>query len=169
MLEGLAYEPEEKKYDTGNRFYSIIHETPQIRATVDVSVEGGDFVWVSIDFWRLKEDQAYPENVLLELLTHNFGTRYVHFLYLKGTRQMRLAGRLPNRDLTPADIKAIIEEAVDVAGRTVHLWHPERWPKEESDAAPEKSGEAEPASEAPKAVPAAAPRGEAACTPSCGA
>ena len=128
LLEGLGYEPEEGHFgDTGNAYYKITRTSGGLTVSVDFNVSNPAFLWLSVDYWRLADEQQFPNQVLLDLLAENRGLKYVHFIYLANERRIRLAGNLLNRDIKPVDVRQMLDEAVAVSARTQHLWNPNNW------------------------------------------
>jgi hypothetical protein len=128
LLEGLGYEPEERHFsDTGAAFYKISTASGGLTVYVDFNVSDPAFLWLSVDYWALADDQQFPPQVPLDLLAENEGLKYTHFLYLADERRIRLAGKLLNRGIKPADVRRMLDEAVAVSARTQHLWNPNNW------------------------------------------
>ncbi|ODR98692.1 hypothetical protein AUC68_09910 [Methyloceanibacter methanicus] len=139
MLQNLGYEPVEQKYPNGDPYQRIKGSAPDLNWTADLAVNpNSKLVWLEMDFWGLNENQKFPYDVLLEALERNFNLGTVRFIYLKRLRKLRLAGSLPNRDVTPVQIRKLIDEAVNEARQTQHLWNPNKW---RVDAAQEQPAE----------------------------
>ncbi|HML92113.1 hypothetical protein [Methyloceanibacter sp.] len=128
MLENLGYEPNEGKYPSGRPFQTIKGTTPALTWTANLSANPTThLIWIEMNFWSLQGDQKFPYDVLLEALERNFRLDTVRYVYLKDSRQLRLAGSLPNRDIKPVQIRALIDETVNEAQQTEHLWNPNKW------------------------------------------
>ncbi len=147
MLENLGYEPTEHAYASGNKYLSIKGDTAGLKWTLDFSLsDDPKLVWATINYWQLKDDQKFPYDVLLKTLAQNDGPKYMHFAYLENARQLRLVGSVINRDLTPADLRKMIDEAVKISSQTQQLWNPNEWPAE-APKAPEDAAPMEPSQE----------------------
>lgn len=147
MLENLGYEPKENNYSTGNVFQTITGSVPGLDWTMSVSVNSNtNLLWAAMDFWPLDEGQKFPYDVLLEALERNFRLDTMRFIYLNRDRKLRLAGSLPTGDLKPIHLRKLIEEAVNEAAKTGHLWNPNNWRQDVSEdmtpKAPEKETDA---------------------------
>lgn len=142
MLVNMGYEPEEEKSADGSSYFTITGEAPDLNWTVSLSVSGPTgLVWIGMDFWSLK-DKKIPNDVLLEALERNQHLNTVRFMYLKDAEKFRLGGSIPNRDVTPAELRKLIDETVNEARQTQHLWNPNNWraqpQKEEAEKEPDK-------------------------------
>ncbi|MCR9135995.1 MAG: hypothetical protein NXI27_08375 [Alphaproteobacteria bacterium] len=143
MLENLGYEPTENKYPNGYVFQEITGSVPGLNWTMNVSVNPDTkLLWAEMDFWPLEEGQNFPYDVLLEVLERNFQLDTMRFMYLTRSRKFRLAGSQPVRGLKPIHVRKLIEEAVNEAAKTTHLWNPNNWRQQDADdmtaKAPEK-------------------------------
>ena len=148
MLENLGYEPKEGKYPNGNPFQTIGGATPELTWSANLSVNPSThLIWLEMNFWSLQGDQKFPYDVLLEALERNFQLDTMRYVYLKESRKFRLAGSLPNRDIKPVQIKALIDEAVNEAQQTQHLWNPNKWRQQPAKDEPAKTPDQEEAAE----------------------
>lgn len=128
MLENLGYEPTEDKYPNGSIFQIITGSAPGLNWTLNISINPRtELLWAEMNFWPLEEGQKFPYDVLLEALERNFQLDTMRFVYLKGNRKLRLAGSLPVRNVKPVHVRKLIDEAVNEAAKTKHLWNPNNW------------------------------------------
>jgi hypothetical protein len=142
MLTNMGYEPTEGHFPDGNPFQEISGVASVMSWSANVSVNPvTNLIWLEMSFWSLNEDQKFPYDVLLEALERNFHLDTVRFMYVKGSRRLRLAGSIPNHDVRSADIRQIIEAAVNEARETQHLWNPNKWRQTATEDKPAKATE----------------------------
>ena len=136
MLENLGYEPKTKKYDSGRQYYEIKKKGGTVTLTMDLYISNNDtMIWSFTSFWPLKEGQKFPNDVLLEAMTNNNKTVYVHFSFFKN--KLTLSGSLANHNVRAVDLRKMLDEMLVVSDRTRHLWNPKYWNNKTAEKKPD--------------------------------
>jgi hypothetical protein len=147
MLENLGYEPTGGKYNnSGQEYWRIKRAGRNVTLTMDTFVRNDGLVWVYAGYWQLKDDQKFPDHVLLEALSQNNNTGYVHFS-VHPDRKFTLSGSLANHNVRAVDMRKMLDEMLLMSDNTRHLWNPKYWKKTADDARP---GSDEPMADAEK-------------------
>ena len=128
MLENMGFEPTEKTFSNGENYYEIRIQRGAWNYSLDVNANSPKMVYVSMSFGLYTgKIEDFPKDKLVALLAENQNTMYSHFLYLKETNKFRLLSRLLNGSITPVILRRALNEMVNVADRTEHLWNPKKW------------------------------------------
>ena len=139
MLVNMGTSQRRKNLPTALDF-AITGQAPDLNWTVGLSVSGPTgLVWIGMDFWL--KDKKIPNDVLLEALERNEHLDTVRFMYLKDAENSACGGSIPNRDITPVELRKLIDETNE-ARQTQHLWNPNtgaRNRKEEAEKEPDKA------------------------------
>jgi hypothetical protein len=124
-LENLGYAPETLQSTAGSPMYLIRFERDGWTFGLYVALSpNGSMVWISAPLKDVPEDLASPEP-LRQLLTASDGIGPSHFT-LKGKR-VCLNTPLENRDITPARLRAAIDETTGTVKATQNLWDTDTW------------------------------------------
>lgn len=130
MLKNLGFEiGKEGKKETGQALYDIRHEHEgsTIWAAVSLGSTSQD-IWVTVNFGNLSPTQDLPREILLQMLDANYQqANYVYFAYDNEARHLILTGAIPNHEVQPAQLKRLIDEAVERTYNTGDLWDPSKW------------------------------------------
>lgn len=132
MVEGLGYEPNEGKFNgTDTPYLSIrIPGSPwnyDITIYVDTDKK---FVGLNTQFAVYQGPAAdIPQSALLGLLSENADLTFANFRYTTSTKSLFLVASLRNKNISPADLRRVIDEIVSGANRTQKFWDPKHWPK----------------------------------------
>jgi hypothetical protein len=153
MLEGLGYEPEEKAYSDGSKYFRIVSKSSAIIASIDFDLISKNFLTISCGLWPLPSQEDIPSDVLWKALRKNLGLKRIRFAITARTHRFRLLARLDDKHVRPAEVRAIIEEITNVSGDTKDISNPKNWTKAAND---NKAAEAKPAKKEAEVKPAEA-------------
>lgn len=146
MLEGMGYQPVEKKYNNSeDKYWEVLFAKGRWTYNAAISVNNPESVWVTVEFGLYKGPQAdIPQGVLLGLLSENANLVWSRFQYGSSTQSFYLTSSLRNKNVSPADLRRVIDEIIAAADRTQKLWDPKQWPTsavvESVNSAPEAAG-----------------------------
>lgn len=131
LIEGLGYEPVEKSFsNTGDKYWDLSFPRGPWTYNVTINANNKDSIWTSVEFAVYKgEKQGIPPSALLGMLEENNRLVWSRFRYQESTRSFFLVSTLRNKNISPADLRRVIEEIVAAADRTQTLWDPKQWPK----------------------------------------
>ena len=147
LLDGLGYEAVEKTFrDTGGKFWQVSFPKGSWTYIVAFNANNKDAIWTSVEFGLYKgAPEEIPQSVLLGMLQENSKLAWSRFHYQPSTHSFFLISTIRNKDVSPADLRRVIEEIIAATDRTQKLWDPKQWPKsaaaEPAKAAPEASGD----------------------------
>lgn len=146
MLEGMGYEPVEKKYNNSDdKYWEVPFAKGRWTYNAAISVNNPVSVWVTVEFGLYKGPQDdIPQSMLMGMLSENSSLVWSRFQYATSTKSFYLTSSLRNKNVSPADLRRVIDEIIAAADRTQKLWDPKQWPTsavvESVRAAPEAAG-----------------------------
>ncbi|MFO0824633.1 MAG: type III secretion system chaperone [Gemmataceae bacterium] len=123
MLIGLGYEPKPVLNKDGKLIgYDITIRSGDwdVYARIDISPNGKN-IWIS---WTLKVkvDGTVPTEAVLAMLEQNYNIFPAYITYFPKSKSLWLGYRLLNTDVTPASLRAALEDYADAVKRSLVTW-----------------------------------------------
>lgn len=129
LLVNLGYEPEEKKFDDGEKYFLIRPKVQGRTWYVTARTPSGRNMYVQMKFVKIEDTSKIPQDVAVGLLKENGNTSYSSF-FLSKWGYFYLTANIQNKDVKPAEIRKAIEEMTTLAAKTEDFWNPKRWTKQ---------------------------------------
>jgi hypothetical protein len=123
MLIGLGYEPKPVMDKEGKLVgYDVTIRSGDwdVYARIDISPNGKN-IWIS---WTLKHkvDGTVPTEAVLAMLEQNYNIFPAYVTYFPKSKSLWLGYRLLNTDVTPASLRAALEDYAEAVKKSLLAW-----------------------------------------------